>query len=154
MSSFNNATNVSHQLAAAAVVARNLQQQQANMSPNNFKGHSLLPFHTHANRIGLKQNSLPPSPSPPQIAHSNAASIPITPQSLFENHCNDNLSLLTAQQQKLSSTPFQPNIIPATSIGEPTNTPTESEGAAAVASMAAAFSPGIPAFLQHIIHGE
>ena len=41
-------------------------------------------------------------------------------------------------------------------MGEPTNAPVESDGAAAAASIAAvaAFSPGIPAFLQHIIHGK
>jgi len=155
MSSFNNATNVSHQIAAA-VVARNLQQQQqqANIASNSFKSHSLLPFQ---NRIGSKPNSvgsLPSSPSPPQIPPS-APALPITPQSLFENHCNDNLSLLTAQQ-KLSSPAFQPSVInTAASIGETTTGPVDPEGATTAANMAAAaFTPGIPAFLQHIIHGK
>ena len=169
MSSFNNATNVSHHLAAAAVVARNLQQhQQSNMAQNNFKGHPLLPFHPHANPIGLKPSSipdsLPPSPSPPsQIPYSGPppASLPIAPQTIFDPHGgNDNRSLLTAQQQpKLSTptTPFQPGIVsPASTsiVPDHANTSTNSDGAEAAASMAAAFPPGIPAFLQHIIHGK
>ena len=155
MSSFNNATNVSHQIAAA-VVARNLQQQQqqATMSSSNFKGHSLLPFQ---NRICSKPNSvgsLPSSPSPPQIPPSTPA-LPVAQHSLFENHCSENLSLLTAQQ-KLSSPSFQSgHMNPTSSMGESTTGPVEPEGAATAASMAAAaFTPGIPAFLQHIIHGK
>ena len=161
MSSFNNATNVSH-LAAAAVVARNLQQQQqATFSSNSFKSNSLLPFQTRTN--SSKPNSvgsLPSSPSPPptQITTPSAVpAFPINPQSFLENHCNDGLSLFSAQQ-KLSSIPLQSSsaINPSTSIGEVTNGQVESDGAATAASMAAAtFSPGIPAFLQqYIFHGK
>ena len=164
MSSFNNATNYSHQLAAAAVVARNIQQQQqAKLSPNNFKSNSLLPFQSQVsaskpNSVG----SLPSSPSPPPtqiLPPSTVPAFPITPQSFLGNHCNDNLSLLSAQQ-KLSTIPLQSSsadiINPPTSIVEQTNGPVDSDGAATAASMAAAaaFSPGIPAFLQHIIHGK
>ena len=164
MSSFNNATNYSHQLAAAAVVARNLQQQQqVKLSPNNFKGHSLLPFQSpisssKPNSVG----SLPSSPSPPPtqiVPPTTMPAFPITPQSFLGSHCSDNLSLLSAQQ-KLSSIPPQSSssdiINPSTSIGDHPNGQVDSDGAATAASMAAAaaFSPGIPAFLQHIIHGK
>ena len=173
MNSFNNASNVSHQLAAAAVVARNLQQQQQQeyLASTNYKNpHSLLPFQTaHTNsRNGLKQNAInsqPPSPSPPppQIPpHSSSSStLPaMAPTSLFENHCNDNLSLLTAQQKLASTSPFQANVVAPTSMDGPSaHTSTDSaEGAtatdAASVAAAAALSSGIPTFLQQILHGK
>ena len=160
MNSFNNASTVSHQLAAA-VVARNLQQQQqASLSSNNFTNNSLLPFQT---RISASKpssvGSLPSSPSPPptQITSpSTVPAFPITPQSFLENHCTENLSFLSAQQ-KLSTVPIQSpsGISPSTSKGDSANGQVDSNAAATAANVAAAaFSPSIPAFLQHIIHGK
>ena len=172
MSSFNNANNVSHQLAAAAVIARNIQhhqQQQANLSSDQFKSHpSLVPLPSH---IGSKPNSvgsLASTPSPPlqptSTIHYPSApptTLPTTRHSLFESRCNDNLSLLTAHRQRLSSPSFQSGIGNSSmaTITESSNATLESDEAsasAAAASMAAAaaFPPAIPAYLQHILYGR
>ena len=171
MSSFNNANNVSHQLAAAAVIARNIQhhqQQQANLSSDQFKSHpSLVPLPSH---IGSKPNSvgsLASTPSPPlqptSTIHYPSApptTLPATRHSLFESRCNDNLSLLTAHRQRLSSPSFQSGIGNSSmaTITESSNATLESDeasaSAAATMAAAAAFPPAIPAYLQHILHGR
>ena len=171
MSSFNNANNVSHQLAAAAVIARNIQhhqQQQANLSSDQFKSHpSLVPLPSH---IGSKPNSvgsLASTPSPPPQPNSTMhylsappTTLPATRHSLFESRCNDNLSLLTAHRQRLSSPSFQSGIGNSSmaTITESSNATLESDeasaSAAATMAAAAAFPPAIPAYLQHILHGR